>query len=156
MKTVTIYTDGACSGNPGPGGYGLILEYKTTRKEFGGYAEHTTNSKMELTAVLDGLERLKEPCEVNVVTDSNYVCTVISGIDAWTKVKDGTTEFRTRSGAKCANPDLLQRFVNARNKGHVIRYQWVKGHDGHPENERCDAIARAQIQSRQILSSGSK
>ena len=140
MKTVTLYTDGACSGNPGPGGWGAILEYMGTEKELSGGEESTTNNRMELTAVICGLQALKEPCIVELYSDSKYV------IDGLSK---GWAEGWRKNGWKKAdkkpalNPDLWEVLLNLVEK-HQVRYHWVKGHAENPKNNRCDELAVAQ------------
>ena len=139
MKTVTLYTDGACSGNPGPGGWGAILEYMGTEKELSGGEESTTNNRMELTAVIEGLQALKEPCIVELYSDSKYV------IDGLSK---GWAEGWRKNGWKKAdkkpalNPDLWEQLLNLVVK-HQLRYHWVKGHAENPKNNRCDELAVA-------------
>ena len=140
MKTVILYTDGACSGNPGPGGWGAILEYKGTEKELSGGEENTTNNRMELTAVIRGLEALKEPCIVELYSDSKYV------IDA---LQEGWAKSWREKGWKKAdkkpalNPDLWEILLNL-TQIHKMRYHWVKGHADNPKNNRCDQLAVAQ------------
>ena len=140
MKTVTLYTDGACSGNPGPGGWGAILEYMGTEKELSGGEASTTNNRMELTAVIFGLQALKEPCIVELYSDSKYV------IDGLSK---GWAEGWRKNGWKKAdkkpalNPDLWEVLLNLVEK-HEVRYHWVKGHAENPKNNRCDALAVAE------------
>ena len=144
MKKVEIYTDGACSGNPGPGGWGAVLRYrsgeKVYEKELSGGDASTTNNRMELTAFIEALGLLKEPCEVRFCSDSQYV---INGLEkGWAK------SWRARGWKKAdkspaLNPDLWERALELAEK-HTITYVWVKGHAGHPENERCDQLAVAQ------------
>lgn len=140
MKTVTLYTDGACSGNPGPGGWGAILEYMGTEKELSGGEASTTNNRMELTAVIFGLQALKEPCIVELYSDSKYV------IDGLSK---GWAEGWRKNGWKKAdkkpalNPDLWEQLLDLVSK-HQVRYHWVKGHAENPKNNRCDALAVAE------------
>ena len=143
MKTVTIYTDGACSGNPGPGGWGAILRYKETEKELSGGAADTTNNRMELTAVIEALALLKEPCVVELYSDSKYV---IDGLSkGWAKgwKRRG---WKKSDGSPALNPDLWEQALEQEAR-HKITYVWVKGHAGHPENERCDQLAVAQSQA---------
>lgn len=141
MKKVNLYTDGACSGNPGPGGWAAILEYSGHEKELSGYCEQTTNNRMEISAVVKGLAALKEPCEVDVYSDSAYV------INAFEK---GWIEGWRRNGWKNSkklpveNKDLWEMLIN-KTKEHNVRWNKVKGHSGHDYNERCDALARQQI-----------
>ena len=140
MKTVTLYTDGACSGNPGPGGWGAILEYQGHELELSGGEQSTTNNRMELTAVIQGLKRLKEPCVVELYSDSKYV------IDALEK--GWAVNWQRRGWVKgdkkpALNPDLWQELLDLA-KLHDLRCHWVKGHAQNPKNERCDALAVAQ------------
>ena len=140
MKTVTLYTDGACSGNPGPGGWGAILEYNGVEKELSGGEMETTNNRMELTAVIRGLQALKEPCIVELYSDSKYV---IDGLS-----KGWAESWRTKGWKKAdkkpaLNPDLWQRLLELVDT-HKMTYIWVKGHEGHEYNERCDSMAVAE------------
>ena len=137
MKEVTIYTDGACSGNPGAGGWGTILVYEGREKElFGGEIE-TTNNRMELSAVIAGLSALKEPCRVTLTTDSQYVVNAIEKgwLDAWQK-----NNWRKSDKKEVLNIDLWRALLILLEK-HEIEFVWVKGHNGHPYNERCDKLA---------------
>lgn len=136
-KTVYIYTDGSCLNNPGPGGYGVILKYKEHVKELAcGYLQ-TTNNRMEIMAVIAGLEQLKEPCNVTVISDSQYVK---NGITSWIQTwkRNG---WKTSNKQPVKNRDLWQR-LDAACQNHELEWKWVKGHNGHPENERCDELAR--------------
>jgi len=135
-KEVTLYSDGSSLGNPGPGGYAGILEYRGHRREYHGGEPHTTNNRMELRAVIEGLKLLKSPCRVHVVTDSSYVANAINEWLAGWKRK----EFK-----KVKNPDLWQEYLRVA-EPHRVRASWVRGHNGHPENERCDALARAEAE----------
>lgn len=138
MKEINLYTDGSCLNNPGPGGYGVILKYKEHVKELScGYLQ-TTNNRMEIMAVIAGLEQLKEPCSVTVTSDSQYVK---NGITSWIKVwkRNG---WMTSNKKPVKNKDLWQRLDAACQK-HLVKWEWVKGHAGHAENERCDELARA-------------
>lgn len=137
MKTVEIFTDGACSGNPGPGGYGAILRYKGTEKEICGGERETTNNRMELTAVIEALKLLKEPCEVQLYSDSQYVCNAfnLGWVEKWR-----TKNWMRTKNEPVKNPDLWKELYSLCQK-HKVTYNWVKGHDGHPENERCDRLA---------------
>ena len=140
MKTVTLYTDGACSGNPGPGGWGAILEYGGAEKELSGGEDSTTNNRMELTAVIRGLEALKEPCIVELYSDSKYV------IDALQKgwAKGWRARGWIKSDKKPAlNPDLWQRLLEL-TQMHQVHCHWVKGHADNPKNNRCDQLAVEQ------------
>ena len=141
-KKVNIYTDGACSGNPGAGGWGTILVYKGKEREMSGGAAETTNNRMELTAVIEGLKALKEACKVTVVTDSQYVA---NGINlGWAK---GWKEnnWRKKDKKPALNPELWDELLTLIDK-HEVTIEWVRGHDGHPENERCDRMAVAESQ----------
>ena len=140
MKQVNVYTDGACSGNPGPGGWGAILEYKGTRKEHSCGEAQTTNNRMEMTAVLRALEALKEPCRVVLCSDSKYVIDALS--KGWAK-KWRANGWKRGDKKPALNPDLWEQLLNACER-HEIEYQWIKGHAGHPENERCDELAVEQ------------
>ena len=140
MKTVTIYTDGACSGNPGPGGWGAILQYGKAEKELSGSEPSTTNNRMELLGVITALETLKEPCSGDLYSDSKYV---VDGITkGWAKGwrKRG---WKKSDKSPALNPDLWAPLLEESEK-HVIHYHWLKGHAGHPENERCDRLAVEQ------------
>ena len=136
MKKVEIFTDGACKGNPGPGGWGVVLRMGHHEKDMAGSEPDTTNNRMELTAVIRALEALKEPCHVHLHTDSRYV---IDGITKWIFgwQKNG---WKTAAKKPVLNGDLWQELLLA-TKRHRIEWIWVKGHDGHPENERADKLA---------------
>ncbi len=139
MKEVTLYTDGACSGNPGPGGWGAILIYKDYKKEMSGGEKETTNNKMELTAAIEGLSALKEKCRVKLYSDSKYL---IDGI-----TKDWARSWRAKGwkksdGKPALNVDLWEKILEL-DEYHEIEYIWVKGHAGNPYNERCDRLAVA-------------
>lgn len=140
VKKVEIFTDGACSGNPGPGGWGVVLRYGTTEKELSGGEAGTTNNRMELMAAIKALEALKERCEVELYTDSQYVR---DGILKWL-AKWKTNDWKTADKKPVKNQDLWQE-LDAMAARHVIRWHWVRGHDGHPENERADALARGAV-----------
>jgi ribonuclease HI len=137
MKKVTLYTDGACSGNPGPGGYGAILEYEGKSRELSGGFRDTTNNRMELMGVIEGLTALREPCEVTVVSDSKYVVDAMR--NGWA-AKWRANGWRRNKKEKALNPDLWQRLLDLCAK-HTIVFTWVNGHAGHPQNERCDRLA---------------
>ena len=139
MKHVDIYTDGACSGNPGPGGFGAILVYNGKEKEISGGDPNTTNNRMELTAVIKALEALKEPCAVTLTTDSKYVSDGISLGWARSWKSKG---WRKADGKPALNPELWDALLTLLDK-HSVDFVWVKGHAGHPYNERCDALAVA-------------
>ena len=139
MKTVTLYTDGACSGNPGPGGWGAILEYNGVEKELSGEEDSTTNNRMELTAFIEALRQLKEPCEVRYCSDSQYV---INGLQkGWAKgwKRRG---WKKSDGSPALNPDLWAQALEQEAR-HTITYVWVKGHAETVENNRCDCLAVA-------------
>lgn len=139
MSTVYIYSDGACSGNPGPGGYGVLLRQKDKELELSGGEPETTNNRMELMGVITGLEALKKPCKVIVQTDSKYV---VDGImKGWAKSwkKNGWVKGDKKPAL---NADLWDRLLNLLEK-HDVEFNWIKGHAGHPENERCDKLAVA-------------
>ena len=142
MKTVTIYTDGACSGNPGPGGWGAILMYGQHRRELSGGEANTTNNRMELTAVIQALSLLKEPCIVDLWSDSKYV---IDGLEkGW--AKGGKARGGKKADKKPAlNPDLWEQLL-ALTDVHSLRYHWVKGHAENAFNNRCDELAVAESQ----------
>lgn len=137
MKKVNIYSDGACSGNPGPGGYGVILEYKGNELELCGGEERTTNNRMELMGVIVGLEALKEPCEVTVTTDSKYVTDAFNKkwIESWQK-----KNWKKSDGKPVLNKELWLRLLEATKK-HKVKFVHILGHNGHEYNERCDKIA---------------
>lgn len=137
MKNVEIFTDGACSGNPGPGGWGAILRYNGREKELSGGEKNTTNNRMELTAVIKSLEQLKEPCCVTLTTDSKYVS---DGINKGWAVSWQKNGWRKADKKPALNPDLWERLLDLL-KTHNVTINWVKGHAGHPENERCDQLA---------------
>ena len=141
--TVEIFTDGACSGNPGPGGWGAVLRLGEHEKELCGGERETTNNRMELTAVIAALQALKYPCTVRLTTDSQYVAKAINEgwLDNW-KARG----WRTAGKAPVKNVDLWQK-LDQLLIIHDVQFLWVKGHAGHPENERCDALAVAQIRS---------
>ena len=139
MKRIEMFTDGACSGNPGPGGWGTILRYNGVEKELSGGEVQTTNNRMELTAVIRGLEALKEKCSVIVTTDSRYVADGI--VNGW--AKSWRAKGWIKSDKKPAlNPDLWGRLLDLLDE-HEVEIKWIKGHAGHPENERCDRLAVA-------------
>jgi ribonuclease HI len=131
---VDLFTDGAAKGNPGPGGYGTILRSGAHEKELSGGFYHTTNNRMELMAVIVGLEALKSSCQVRVVSDSKYVVDAFNArwIEGW----------KRRGWAKVKNPDLWKRLLKAM-EPHRVQFEWIKGHNDHPENERCDRLAVA-------------
>ena len=137
IKSVEIFTDGACSGNPGPGGWGVILRYGEKEKELSGGEKDTTNNRMELTAVIMGLSALKEPCIVRLVTDSKYVADGIG--KGWAKSwKENGWKKADKKPA--LNSDLWEKLLSLLDY-HNVTVEWVKGHNEHPENERCDKLA---------------
>jgi len=141
MRKVTIYTDGACSGNPGPGGYGTVLIHGEHRKELSGGEAQTTNNRMEMMAVIVGLEALNLPCEVDLYSDSRYVVDAIE--KGWVTRWKANNWMRNKKEA-ALNVDLWERLLPLLTT-HKVTFHWVKGHAGHPENERCDELARAAI-----------
>ncbi|OHD88809.1 MAG: ribonuclease HI [Sulfuricurvum sp. RIFCSPHIGHO2_12_FULL_44_8] len=136
MKKITLFSDGSALGNPGPGGFGAILRYGDKERIISGGEEHTTNNRMELLGVIEGLRAIKEPCDVTVISDSSYV---IRGINEWLE------GWIKRNFAKVKNPDLWQEYIKV-SRGHRINGVWVRGHNGHPENEQCDQIAREEAE----------
>jgi ribonuclease HI len=132
LKKITLFSDGSALGNPGPGGYGTILRFKDKERIISGGEIYTTNNRMELRGVIEGLKVLKEPCSVEVISDSSYV---VKGINEWLE------NWIKRSFKKVKNPDLWQEYIEV-SKIHQVHGIWVRGHDGHEENERCDDIAR--------------
>jgi ribonuclease HI len=140
MKTVTIYTDGACSGNPGPGGWGAVLIYGAHRKELSGGAPSTTNNRMEMTAVIQALSLLKEPCAVELWSDSKYVMDGLS--KGWAK-SWRARDWKKADGKPALNPELWKQLL-ALAEIHTLRYHWVKGHAENAENNRCDQLAVAE------------
>lgn len=139
-KTVEIFTDGACSGNPGPGGWGVLLRYGGVEKEMSGGEQETTNNRMELMAAIKGLESLKHPSKVKLVTDSQYVK---DGITKWISGWEARG-WKTADKKPVKNVDLWKRLQQAMN-AHSVDIVWVRGHDGHAENERVDSLARAAV-----------
>lgn len=137
MKKVEIFTDGACRGNPGPGGWGAILRYNNKEKEICGGEKDTTNNRMEILAVIKALDILKEPCEVTLYSDSQYVCNAIS--KGWAK-KWRDNGWKRNKNQPALNKDLWERLLSLLEK-HVVNVVWTKGHAGHEENERCDILA---------------
>lgn len=138
--TVEIFTDGACSGNPGPGGYGAILRVGTNVKELSGGEKHTTNNRMELSGVIFALKALKYPCDVVLTTDSKYVCDSVT--KGWAK-KWQSNGWKKADKKPAINVDLWEQLL-ALLEIHNVKFVWVKGHAGHPENERCDELAVIQ------------
>jgi ribonuclease HI len=137
MREVQIYTDGACRGNPGPGGWGAILVCGEHKKELSGGEPSTTNNRMELLAAINALEQLKYPCAVTLTTDSKYLCDAITKGWATQWKRNG---WRRSNKEPAANPDLWERLLGLLSI-HKVEFVWVKGHNGHPFNERCDEMA---------------
>ena len=137
MKEIELFSDGACSGNPGPGGWGSILRFKNIEKELSGAEKETTNNRMELLAVINALESLKEPCKVKITTDSKYVCDAFlkEWLSSWQK-----NGWKTANKKPVKNRELWERLLLLSQK-HELTWSWIKGHAGHPENERCDKLA---------------
>ena len=143
-RTVTIYTDGACSGNPGPGGWGAILSYKGTEKELSGGAAQTTNNRMELTAFIEALRLLKEPCVVELYSDSKYVIDALEKGWAWGWKRRGWVKADKKPAL---NPDLWDTLLGL-TRQHEMHYHWVKGHEANEKNNRCDE--QAVLESRKF------
>ncbi len=147
MKFVQIFTDGACSGNPGKGGYGAILKYNGNIKEISRGYERTTNNRMELLAAITALEMLKEPCRVDLYSDSKYLVDSVNL--GWIK-KWQSKGWKRSAKEPAKNIDLLKRLV-AQLERHEVSFIWVKGHAGHPENERCDVLATTAAKSSSLI-----
>lgn len=143
---IQIHTDGACSGNPGPGGFGAVLQFGAHRNELSGGFRKTTNNRMELLAVIEGLRALKEPCEVAVFTDSKYIVDAVN--KGWAR-RWQANGWRRNQREKALNPDLWAQLL-ALLDTHAVTLRWVKGHAGNPGNERADALAVAASQSRNL------
>ncbi|MDM7861053.1 ribonuclease HI [Alteromonas sp. ASW11-36] len=146
MKSVQLYTDGSCLGNPGPGGYGVVLEFNQHSKELSQGYKMTTNNRMELLATIKGLEALTQACKVTLTTDSQYVK---NGINQWIHnwKKNG---WRTANKKPVKNVDLWRALDKAIQR-HDVDWRWVKGHSGHPQNERCDELARTAAEGKKLL-----
>lgn len=142
MKQIEIYTDGACSGNPGPGGWGAVLVYNGKEKELSGSEKNTTNNRMELTAVIMALNALNQPCEVKLTTDSKYVCDAINNSWVYSWRKNG---WKKSDKKPALNVDLWKELLSLLEK-HEVEFIWVKGHNGHKYNEICDALAVKEYQ----------
>jgi ribonuclease HI len=140
VKRVALFTDGACRGNPGPGGWGALLRFGERERELWGGAATTTNNRMELQAAIEGLRALREPCDVTLTTDSTYV---MKGITEWLPGWKARN-WRTSARRPVKNAELW-RELDAEAARHRIHWQWVRGHSGHPENERADALANRAI-----------
>lgn len=147
MKEVEIFTDGACSGNPGKGGYGAILRYKGQIKELSQGYLSTTNNRMEIMAAVVALEALKEPCKVTLTSDSKYLVDAIE--QGWLEKWRSNNWYRTKK-EKAKNVDLFKRLITQIEK-HDVSFVWVKGHAGHSENERCDELATGAIKSDNLI-----
>ena len=145
MKKVDLYTDGSCIGNPGPGGYACILIYNGIQKEFSGFVDNTTNNRMEITAVIEGLKKLKEPCEVTVYTDSAYTMNAFDQgwLDSWI-----ANNWRTSNRKPVLNQELWQELLKLMEQ-HKVSWVKVKGHSDNVLNNRCDILARGEIIKRQ-------
>ncbi len=144
QKKVEIFTDGACQGNPGPGGWAAILKYKNVRKEIFGSEPFTTNNRMELTAVIEAFRALKEPCDVTICTDSQYVKKgIVEWLPRWKK-----RNWLTASKSRVKNIDLWKT-LDAESRKHRVTWKWIPGHSGIPENERCDLLAKEAIRKMQ-------
>jgi len=141
MKKVYIYSDGSSLGNPGPGGWGTVLKYQDKTKEISGGKEYTTNNQMELQGAIEGLKLLKEPCEVELISDSKYV---VQGINDWLTnwIKNN---WKTAAKKDVKNVELWQEYVKI-SQSHKVKATWVKGHAGHIENERCDILAKTEAE----------
>lgn len=142
MKNIEIFTDGACLGNPGPGGWGVILRYNGKEKTLSGGEAETTNNRMEILAVIKALEALKEKCNIELYTDSQYVCNAIN--KGWAQKWKGNNWKRNKN-EPALNSDLWEVLLNLL-KEQNVKFNWVKGHAGHEENERCDTLARTEAQ----------
>ena len=143
MKNIEIYTDGACSGNPGPGGWGAVLKYNNFQKQISGAESNTTNNRMEITALIKALELLKEPCKIKVYTDSRYVCDSMTKGWAVSWKKRG---WKKSDGKPALNSDLWEKLIDF-SQVHTLDFTWIKGHAGHPENELCDKLATSAIKN---------
>lgn len=141
MKHVDIYTDGACRGNPGEGAWAAILVYNGVEKRISGYSENTTNNKMEVTAVIEALSCMKQNCDITVYTDSKYIVDTFQKgwMSSW--IAKG---WKTASGKPVKNVKLWKQ-LNSLMQSHEVRFEWVKGHNGHPYNEECDRMANAEL-----------
>ncbi len=143
MEEVEIYTDGACSGNPGPGGWAAIIKSRGKTKEIYGYESNTTNNRMELTSVIEALKTIKKPSKINIYTDSRYLK---DGITLWLE-KWLQRGWKTSSGTSVKNQDLWQKLLEL-SKKHQISWHWIQAHKNHPENEKCDKLAKLAIKSK--------
>lgn len=143
LKEIQIYTDGACKGNPGPGGWGSVLKYNGHRKEISGFVLNTTNNRMEILAVIKALEELKEPCNINIFSDSQYVCNGVN--KGWAKKWQKNNWMKNKKD-KALNSDLWERLLSLL-QDHKINFIWVRGHNGNKENEICDRLAVLAIEN---------
>ncbi|MCW8837763.1 MAG: ribonuclease HI [Thiovulaceae bacterium] len=141
MKKIILFSDGSALGNPGPGGYGVVLRYGNKERELSGGEAHTTNNRMELLGAIEGLRALKEPCEVEIISDSSYV---VKGINEW------LSGWIKKDFKKVKNIDLWKEYIEV-SKSHKVNAIWVRGHNGHDENERCDKLARDEAQRQKEL-----
>ena len=146
LKHVTIYTDGACIGNPGPGGYGAVLLYGNERREFSGGYRKTTNNRMEILAAIVGLEALKEKCRITLYSDSQYVVNAVE--KGWAR-KWRANGWNRNKSEKALNPDMWDRLLRLC-EYHNVEFRWVRGHAGIPENERCDQLATGAARQRNL------
>jgi len=147
MKYVEIYTDGACSGNPGPGGYGVILKFGKHSKELSAGFKTTTNNRMELRAVIAGLSILREKCRVKIFSDSKYLVDAVK--KGWAQ-RWRNNNWQRNKDEKALNPDLWETLLNLLEK-HEVTFEWIRGHAGHPENERCDKLAVKAANSQNLF-----
>lgn len=139
-KKIFVFTDGSCSGNPGPGGWGCILKYNSTEKELCGGEKNTTNNRMEMTAVIQALKALKEPCDVELYTDSQYICNSINNEWVFSWKKNGWKKADKKPALNIELWEEILKLIEI----HNVNFNWIKGHAGHPENERCDKLAVEQ------------
>ncbi|MEJ2543932.1 MAG: ribonuclease HI [Calditrichaceae bacterium] len=152
MKRIQLFSDGACSGNPGPGGYGVILKFNEHEREFSAGYKSTTNNRMEMMAIIVGLESLNEICQVDVYSDSKYIVDAVN--QGWA-LKWEANNWKRNKKEMAKNIDLWIRLLDLLEK-HKVTMNWVKGHAGHPENERCDKLAVAAAASPTLVDSGAK
>ena len=152
MKRIQLYSDGACSGNPGPGGYGVILKYNEHEKEFSAGYKSTTNNRMEMMAIIVGLESLNEVCQVDVYSDSKYIVDAVN--QGWA-LKWEANNWKRNKKEMAKNIDLWIRLLDVLEK-HKVTMNWVKGHAGHPQNERCDELAVAAAAEPSLIDTGAK
>lgn len=145
-ETINIYTDGACFGNPGPGGWGVIISFNQKEVELSGGETDTTNNRMELTATIEALKQIKTPSDIVITTDSKYV---LEGITKW-MVNWKNNKWKTAAKKPVKNVDLWMK-LDKLTTPHNIKWKWIKGHSGHPENERCDELAKAAIDELDLI-----